>query len=336
MQKRRKNHTLSMLSKTLQILKRGESGHLSDSGMMDSIELCVLTKRDFPMANQNFHIEKSNIYPDFIGVPHKHKFIEIVYVISGTAFHEVHGATASVKKGDLFLINMDTPHVFRYDEQSSEPFCTYDLKFTPEFFDTSVKNYQALEALNNSFLFYTLFRSAEETKPFLSVSEKTSYEMNGIFEKIYQEFAEKKKGYIEIIRGYLIELIVKMFRMNDQTGNERNTEQSAQAVDFICNYINNNYSSKISIQELADQVYMNLSYLGRVFRKTTGMSISAMIQKVRVDHACRMLSDTKRTISDISRSCGFEDIKFFYKVFKKYTGILPGEYREMKKQSPSG
>ena len=81
---------------------------------------------------------------------------------------------------------------------------------------------------------------------------------------------------------------------------------------------------------------MNLSYLGRVFRKTTGMSISAMIQKVRVDHACRMLSDTKRTILDISQSCGFEDIKFFYKVFKKYRGILPGEYREMKKQSPSG
>jgi YesN/AraC family two-component response regulator len=304
--------------------------------MHHSKEIRVLTKRDFPMANQNFHIEKSDIYPDFIGVPHKHKFIEIVYVISGTAFHEVHGESTSVKKGDLFLINMDTPHVFRYDEQSAEPFSTYDLKFTPEFFDTSVKNYQALESLNNSFLFYTLFHSAEETRPFLSVSEKSSFELIGIFEKIYQEFTEKKKGYIEIIRGYLIELIVKMFRMLDQKGNEYNIEQSVQAVDFICNYINNNYSSKISIQELANQVYMNLSYLGRVFRKTTGMSISAMIQKVRVEHACRMLSETKRTISDISRSCGFEDIKFFYKVFKKYTGILPGEYREMRKQAPPG
>ena len=300
--------------------------------MNDTKELYVLTKRDFPMANQNFHIEKSDIYPDFIGVPHKHKFIEIVYVISGTAFHEVHGVSASVKKGDLFLINMDTPHVFRYDEHSAEPFSTYDLKFTPEFFDTSVKNYQALESLNNSFLFYTLFHSLDETVPFLSVSEKTSFELNGILEKIYQEFTEKKKGYIEIIRGYLIELIVKLFRMIDQNGDERNTEQSAQAVDFICNYINHNFSTKISIQELANQVYMNLSYLGRVFRQKTGMSISAMIQKVRIDHACRMLSDTKRTVLDISQSCGFEDVKFFYKVFKKYTGMLPGEYRETGKR----
>lgn len=325
-----------MPDNSLQILKRGESGDWPVSGMIDSKELCVLTKSDFPMANQNFHIEKSDIFPDFIGVPHKHKFIEIVYVTSGTAFHEVHGAAAPVKKGDLFLINMDTPHMFRYDEHSAEPFSTYDLKFTPEFFDTSVKNYQALESLNNSFLFYTLFRSAEGTKPFLSVSEKSSFELNGIFEKIYQEFTQKQKGYIEIIRGYLIELIVKMFRMLDLTGNERNPEQSVQAVDFICNYINNNYASKISIRELANQVYMDLSYLGRVFRKTTGMSISGMIQKVRVDHACRMLSDTKRTISDISHSCGFDDIKFFYKVFKKQIGVLPGEYREQKKQSPPG
>ncbi len=64
--------------------------------------------------------------------------------------------------------------------------------------------------------------------------------------------------------------------------------------------------------------------------------VSGMIQKVRVDHACRMLSDTKRTISDISHSCGFDDIKFFYKVFKKQIGVLPGEYREQKKQSPPG
>ena len=240
--------------------------------------------------------------------------------------------SAPVKKGDLFLINMDTPHVFRYDEYSVEPFSTYDLKFTPEFFDTSVKNYQALESLNNSFLFYTLFHSVDETMPFLSVSEKSSFELNGIFEKIYREFIEKKKGYIEIIRGYLIELIVKLFRMIDQNGDERNTDQGAQAVDYICNYINNNFSTKISIQELANQVYMNLSYLGRIFRQKTGMSISAMIQKVRIDHACRMLSDTKRTVSDISQSCGFEDVKFFYKVFKKYTGMLPGEYRETGKR----
>ena len=79
-------------------------------------------------------------------------------------------------------------------------------------------------------------------------------------------------------------------------------------------------------------MYMNLSYLGRIFRQKTGMSISAMIQKVRIDHACRMLSDTKRTVLDISQSCGFEDVKFFYKVFKKYTGMLPGEYRETGKR----
>ena len=294
-------------------------------------ELYVLSKRDFPMSNQNFHIERSDIYPDFIGIPHKHKFIEVVYVISGTAFHEVQGVQMPVKKGDIFLINMDTPHVFRVDKNSEEQFSTYDLKFTPEFFDTSMKNYQSLEVLNNSFLFYSLFHSANAVIPFVHVSDESTFDLGKLFEKIYREFHNQKRGYIEIIRGYLIELIVKLFRIDGEVGGERNSEQSIQAVEFICNYINNNYSTKISIQELANQVYMNISYLGRVFRKKTGLSISEMIQKVRVDYACEMLSTTKYTISDISQRCGFEDIKFFYRVFKKRVGILPSEYREKKK-----
>ena len=69
-------------------------------------------------------------------------------------------------------------------------------------------------------------------------------------------------------------------------------------------------------------------YMGRIYKQNTGVTISEMIQKVRIEHSCRLLKSTNRTVADVAASCGFEDVKFFYTVFKRINGISPGEYRK--------
>ncbi len=298
----------------------------------DADGISVLTKQDFPMAKQNFHIEMSDEYPDYIGVPHKHKFIEVVYVISGRAIHEVQGQRSKAARGDLFIINMDTPHVFRLEENGTEPFAAYDLKFTPEFFDSSVTGYHTFEALNHSFMFYSLLNGREEYTPCISVAGSSFSTMGELFDKMYREYKEQKKGYLEIVRAYLMQLIVTVFRTLDASAQKTVSAKNGQVVGYITDYIKTRYASPISIRELADQVYMNPDYLGRIFRAQTGMTMSEMIQKVRVEQVCARLSDTSGTVSEIAAACGFEDMKFFYKVFKRQTGVLPGEYRKQARQ----
>ena len=117
----------------------------------------VITEQDIFRPGENVFIQTSGKQREFLGVVHKHTFIELVYVISGKATHLVGERTFPATKGDLFIINYDTPHAFFWDENESEPFVGYDLLFTPGFLDTSLLDSVQFESINSSFLFYSLF-----------------------------------------------------------------------------------------------------------------------------------------------------------------------------------
>lgn len=288
----------------------------------------VLTKENFFRENENVHIQLSDEYPDYIGVWHTHDYIEVVYVISGSAIHEIDGKRYQAQRGDLFIVNMHTPHVFYLDENSEEPFSCYDLMFTPEFFDESLTGYKALESLNRSYVFYSLFSEHREIAPFYSVTGRDITMFGELFNKIYLEHRTQEKGYTEIIRAYLLQLIITIFRIDSKENDASTKNKNNRVVSYIIDYINANYGTHISVNKLAKEVFLHPDYLGRVFRDATGMTISTMIQKVRIEKACYFLSTTDWNIADIAHKCGFDDAKFFYTVFKKRMGTLPGEYRK--------
>lgn len=290
-------------------------------------QICVLPRDKYFRPNEHIQIQFSDEYPDYIGILHQHKFIEIVYILSGTAMHTIAGKTMPVKRGDLFIVNMDTPHVFLPDNDPQEPFRAYDLIFTPEFFDQSMTGDLALETLSNSFMFYSLFGHPVH-HPYFSVSGSSYTMFEDLFKRIYDEHRGQKKGYIEIIRAYLLQLIVTIFRMEDGDANKSPSDRSTQTVNYVLDYLQKNYSRHISIQELADRVFFNRDYLARIFRKQTGTTITNMLQKIRLEQVCHLLSTTEQTVAQIADTCGFDDRKHFYTVFKKHLGVLPGEYRK--------
>lgn len=287
----------------------------------------VLTKEDFFRPNENVHIQLSDEYPNYIGIRHTHNYIEVVYIISGSAFHEIDGNRYRVKRGDLFIINMNTPHAFFLDEHTKEPFSCYDLMFTPEFFDKSLEGYKTLESLNKAYVFYSLFSESREAVPFYSVSGNDFAMFGDLFDKIYLEHRMQKNGYTDMIRAYLLQLIITIFRM-DSKGEEGTRSRNLYAVNYIIDYIKANYADRIVVSKLAGEVFLHPDYLGRIFRDATGMSVSTMIQKIRIENACRFLSEAELNVADVGRRCGFSDTRFFYTVFKKRMGVSPGEYRK--------
>lgn len=294
-------------------------------------DIVTLTKDLFFRPDENVHIQMSNEFPDYIGVEHSHEYIEVVYVISGKAIHQIGGKSYDVKRGDLFIINMNTPHAFFQDTSSKEPFVVYDLMFTLDFFDQSLTGSQSLEKLNQSFMFYSLFHGHRDFPPYFSVSGSTYTMFGELFNKIYLEHRGREKGYIEIIRAYLLQLIITIFRLDNSGTKSGGSLKNEQTIAYIIQYIKENFRTRLSVRELSEKVYLNPDYLGRMFRTATGMSVGGMIQKVRIEHACHLLSTTERTVTDIAAASGFDDMKFFYSVFKKHMGVLPGYYREQTK-----
>lgn len=287
----------------------------------------IVTKEHFFRPDENVHIQMSNEFPDYVGIMHKHEFIEIVYIISGQAIHKVAGKTYDVKRGDLFIINSGTAHVFYESKDSPEPFVAYDLMFTPEFFDWSSRGESPTEGFNKYFMFYSLFSEKKDLPPFFSVSGSVHTMFGELFNKIYLEHRGCEKGYTEIIRAYLLQLVITIFRLEEERMSKAGSSRNKQVINYITDYIAENYNSHISVAELARMVYLSPDYLGKIFRKSTGMTISMMIQKVRIENVCHLLTSTEYTVAKIADLCGFEDMKFFYRVFKKHMGVLPNDYR---------
>ncbi len=98
----------------------------------------------------------------------------------------------------------------------------------------------------------------------------------------------------------------------------------------IMDYIRKNYMNKISLNELAGIMHISVSYLSKIFKEETGMSISGFINSVRVDSAKQFLLDDRVSLIEAAYLSGFEDQSYFTKVFKKLTGQTPGIYRRMK------
>ena len=93
------------------------------------------------------------------------------------------------------------------------------------------------------------------------------------------------------------------------------------------NYIKNNCAEKLSLDSLAKEVFLSKSYLSSIFKKETGLSLTAYITKVRVEKSKKLLLEDNASLAHISSQCGFKDQSYFTKVFKKETGVSPKRFR---------
>jgi len=94
------------------------------------------------------------------------------------------------------------------------------------------------------------------------------------------------------------------------------------------NYINQNYSRDLSVEMLASLVYLTPDYLSRLFKKSTGKSLSQYIRQVRMEQASELLRTTSRKVIDIGTSVGYANYSYFCQSFREYFGRSPEKYRQ--------
>ena len=103
--------------------------------------------------------------------------------------------------------------------------------------------------------------------------------------------------------------------------------KSNEIVKKAIQYISRNFTHNLSLEEVAGHVNLNPAYFSTLFKQSTGSSFKEYLNMVRVEESKRLLANTKNSIIDIALATGFEDQSYFSKVFKKYTGLTPKQYR---------
>lgn len=108
---------------------------------------------------------------------------------------------------------------------------------------------------------------------------------------------------------------------------ERIPSKNNEIIKKAIRYISRNFASPLTLEEVAGEVHLNPAYFSTMFKQSTGSSFKEYLNMVRIEESKRLLSNTDYSVIDIAVATGFEDQSYFSKVFKKYTGLTPKQYR---------
>jgi two-component system response regulator YesN len=127
----------------------------------------------------------------------------------------------------------------------------------------------------------------------------------------------------------LEEAISVMVNNLKKKGIEGETESAANS--FIVNkaveYMRKNYSQKMTLKDVADNIYVSQWHLSKLLNRHTGQSFSELMNKIRIEEAKKLLKNPAYRVGDVADMVGFLDMAHFSRVFKKIEGVSANEYR---------
>jgi AraC family L-rhamnose operon transcriptional activator RhaR len=257
---------------------------------------------------------------------HRHDFVEIAYIASGKGFHYVEEKVVPVFKGDIFLLPVGSSHVFRPASlQSKERLTVYNCIFSPLLLDKLDTAF--VSSLSLSILLQP--SDMTETAQFYWFRDLDGRILE-IFETMYEEFKTHAPGYDSLLHAYLVELLVRLYRihidshymiqLNAGETTPLNIEESLHYIKLQCN-------EPLTLDGMAELCMLSKRHFYRLFREHTGQTFTEYIQNKRIERSCRLLVTTQDKILAISEQVGYTDVKFFTQLFKKKMGVTPNKYR---------
>lgn len=96
----------------------------------------------------------------------------------------------------------------------------------------------------------------------------------------------------------------------------------------IIRYIEDHFDKEITLKGVAELIRMDPSYVSDLFKKKTGRTLTHYVQNRRIQAAKMLLAETDLTVGEIARQVGFENDNYFIKIFKRWCGVTPSEYRK--------
>ena len=105
-------------------------------------------------------------------------------------------------------------------------------------------------------------------------------------------------------------------------------------MEWLQHFISQNLHTDLSLTSLADSVHLSSSYLSRLFKKETGVTVTDYITAERMEKARQLLEQTDQSIESITQQVGYPTHHYFTKRFKQRYGVTPKEYRQHHRFTP--
>lgn len=256
---------------------------------------------------------------NFRSLMHTHDYPEINYVVEGKGFHYINDEVLPVTSGDLFIIPVGTAHVYRpVSAQSNTPLVVYNCVFPDE---------QLMEwcyKIPHPFDWDHVF--SRSTQSYYRYHD-SQHEARTIFDQLHKEFIQHRPGYRTLLIARVIELLILLYRFENGS-HAQDLPLTSYRLDPAFSHIHANYHLPLSLEQMANIVYMSPSHFQRLFKKTTGQTFVEYLQNIRIEESCKLLRTTSFKIQDIIQRVGYNDTHYFLRLFKKKMGMSPRQFRK--------
>ena len=254
---------------------------------------------------------------------HYHDQIELVYILKGHGTRFIGDNISTFSDGDLLLVGDHLPHLWKAEMSSP------------------VK--KGSKSMSSAIVIQ--FPGDFGADGLMGISEMTSIKKliddskRGLFFNIPEDHTAKKQIKKMLNLGSFDRMLSMLSLLKELS--ETNEKELLSSIPFadhyrkhnskrmneIYAYILNNFSREIKLKDLATVANMTSSSLCRFFKHSTQKSISNFINEVRIGYACKLLIDDKLSISDVCFNCGYNNLSYFNRQFKKIIGISPSVYQ---------
>ncbi|MFA7369426.1 MAG: AraC family transcriptional regulator [Kiritimatiellales bacterium] len=252
------------------------------------------------------------------GAPyHYHPEYELIYIRRGYGRRLVGGSIAHFGPGDLVFIAPNVPHMWRVAPKCPEAE-TFYIQFLPGFIGAEFFKQPEMQPVRE------LMEAARAGVTFsASVRKETA--------------ARFKKFPTLNTSERLLELLDILYRLSQDrdshpvgrsAGRTRLNRRQEERISKAFQYLNQNLTGPISQAEVAQSVRLSSAAFSRLFKSTTGKCFMEVVKELRIAQACRLLTETTRTISEIAYECGYETLSHFNCQFRSVMKTTPSRYRQ--------
>lgn len=257
----------------------------------------------------------------FVHFPkHTHDFVEIVYMCSGKSVHVINGKEIQLKSGELlFLCQGASQEIFPAGEND----IAINFIVLPEFFDRAIQMMGEEDTPLKRFVVDSL-KNTRDSKGYMHFEVSDVLPVQNLVENLVWTLLNDTPNKRNINQTTMGLLFLQLINHTDRLSSSENEDIAVR----VLRYVEENYRDG-SLSELAEILHYDVSALSREIRKRTGKNYTALVQEKRLSQACFMLKNTSLSVDDIACKIGYENLSFFFRLFKTQYGVSPMKYRKI-------
>ncbi len=262
--------------------------------------------KSFAFENTNMKNGRPLDFP-----PHIHPHIELIYIKEGQVSCSCDLKEYDAESDDLFVAFPNQVHEYRGKTKHAFTMMIIDPEYIPDFSNIYGKK-------------------IPESAIIKSISQYPT--MRALLKMITSEYLTGQDSNRIVLQGLLYALFGEIYNHSTFVEQASHGENSVNAIIKFCS---KNFKSNITLESIEKEVHLNKYYISHIFSDKLNISFTEYINLLRLTEACKMLSETKMSVTQISEAAGFNTTRTFNRAFLKKFGLSPMDYRKKAIDAPA-